>query len=313
MRAKKIVAALFLSGGIATVAVVAPAPAAGVRARGTARSVAAAGSAPLAHEWRVVEGRHWQIVSPPGEEPSITDAREGNRGACGEGMIEVRGKMNVSANGDYLQQSVCKKWITRTFPERCAEFDRDKWLALTSKLPKSDMHFCIDRFEYPNRKGEYPVVLVDWNEAGGLCKAQSKRLCTEDEWTFACEGEEGIPYGYGYVRDLEACLVDKPWRPFRGSWALWGRASEQAKRELDELWQGTASGTRPKCRSPFGVYDMIGNVDEWTRSSRPGRPSILKGGYWGPVRTRCRPTTRAHGETHVFYQEGVRCCSEPKR
>jgi hypothetical protein len=52
-------------------------------------------------------------------------------------------------------------------------------------------------------------------------------------------------------------------------------------------------------------------VDEWTRTVREGeRPSILKGGYWGPVRTRCRPTTRSHDENHIFYQQGFRCCTE---
>ena len=36
----------------------------------------------------------------------------------------------------------------------------------------------------------------------------------------------------------------------------------------------------PACVSPFGIYDMTGNIDEWTRTSRDGeRPSILKGGY----------------------------------
>jgi hypothetical protein len=52
-------------------------------------------------------------------------------------------------------------------------------------------------------------------------------------------------------------------------------------------------------------------VDEWTRTSREGeRPSILKGGYWGPVRTRCRPSTRSHDENHIFYQQGFRCCAD---
>lgn len=56
---------------------------------------------------------------------------------------------------------------------------------------------------------------------------------------------------------------------------------------------------------------MTGNVDEWTTSVRRGeRPSILKGGYWGPVRARCRPSTRAHGEDFAYYQQGFRCCSD---
>jgi formylglycine-generating enzyme required for sulfatase activity len=90
-----------------------------------------------------------------------------------------------------------------------------------------------------------------------------------------------------------------------------GRTDGRALAEIDRLWQGEASGARSRCRSPFGVYDMTGNVDEWTVSVRPGeRPSILKGGYWGPVRTRCRPSTRAHGEDYASYQQGFRCCAD---
>jgi sulfatase modifying factor 1 len=89
-------------------------------------------------------------------------------------------------------------------------------------------------------------------------------------------------------------------------------------REIDRLWQGAASGASPRCRSPFGVYDMTGNVDEWTESVQAASPrSILKGGYWGPVRTRCRPSTRRHGEDYACYQQGFRCCvdvpTEPPR
>ena len=54
---------------------------------------ALAGDPTFAREWRLVEGLHWQITSPPGEAPEITDAREKNRGACGPGMVEVAGKM----------------------------------------------------------------------------------------------------------------------------------------------------------------------------------------------------------------------------
>jgi hypothetical protein len=39
--------------------------------------------------------------------------------------------------------------------------------------------------------------------------------------------------------------------------------------------------------------------------------SGLKGGYWGPVRDRCRATTIAHSEGFRFYQIGFRCCSDP--
>jgi formylglycine-generating enzyme required for sulfatase activity len=151
------------------------------------------------------------------------------------------------------------------------------------------------------------VILVNFPESEALCKEGGKRLCTEDEWTFACEGEEAMPYPYGFDRDKDACVTDKAWRPYDPD-AYYKKGAVVA--ELDKLWQGLASGAQPKCKSPFGVYDLTGNVDEWTRSSIGGRPSILKGGYWGPVRTRCRPSTRAHGESHAFYQQGFRCCGD---
>jgi formylglycine-generating enzyme required for sulfatase activity len=235
-------------------------------------------------------------------------------------MVEVKGKMKLdpSPNAHYDMQSVeemqkttCTRWINRDYPERCAEFDRDKWLAASKDLATKPMHFCMDRYEYPNDKGAYPVIYVSWHEAVELCAEEGKRLCNEAEWTFACEGEEATPYPYGYVRDATACVVDQKWRPYNET-ALRPRNGFAAMAELDKLWQGVPSGSQPRCRSPFGVYDMTGNVDEWTRTVREGeRPSILKGGYWGPVRTRCRPSTRSHDENHTFYQQGFRCCSDP--
>lgn len=258
----------------------------------------------------------WQIVSEESESAAQVDAAEGNRGACPAGMVDVRGQMKTEAEGsasiEELQNETCTAWIQREFPERCASFDAARWRARSSTLPAEPMHFCIDRFEYPNSKGQYPVIMVSWHEARALCAGEGKRLCTETEWSFACEGEEAMPYPYGYERDPSACVVDRPWLPYHDG-ALRERASDAAMRELDALWQGLASGASPRCRSPFGVYDMTGNVDEWTVSRRPeGRASILKGGYWGPVRARCRASTAAHDEDYFFYQQGFRCCSSPR-
>jgi formylglycine-generating enzyme required for sulfatase activity len=138
-------------------------------------------------------------------------------------------------------------------------------------------------------------------------------LCTEDEWTFACEGEEATPYPTGYMRDETACVIDRPWKLFDER-RLAVRDSTLAIAEIDYVWQGEASGARPGCRSPFGVYDMTGNVDEWTSSvQHEGYRSIFKGGYWGPVRARCRAATRAHNEDFYFYQQGFRCCTDAPR
>ena len=142
------------------------------------------------------------------------------------------------------------------------------------------------------------------------CKRVGKRLCTESEWTFACEGEEGSPYPYGYSRDATACRIDVlANRP--GDKALIPRTTASAALAMDSAWQGKRAGEMPRCKSPFGVHDMTGNVDEWTRSVRPhGYRMILKGGHWGPVRQRCRPQTRGHGPRYVRYDQGFRCCTD---
>ena len=60
-----------------------------------------------------------------------------------------------------------------------------------------DGRFCVDRFEFPNREGEYPVVNVDWQTAAGLCESEGKHLCSADEWIYACQGGQGNVYPYG--------------------------------------------------------------------------------------------------------------------
>lgn len=263
--------------------------------------------------WTLVGGKNWEISSTESEDPAVTDAAEGTRGGCMPGMVEVQGSMKIDSergNVELLQDSTCTDWINRTFPDRCARFDKDKWHSIAAELPVKPQHFCIDRYEYPNRRGAYPVIAVTWYEARSLCADRSERLCTEDEWTFACEGDEAVPYPTGYTRDAEACVIDRPWKLFDER-LLAVRDSTLALSEIDYVWQGEPSGSRPACKSPFGIYDTTGNVDEWTRSvQREGYSSIFKGGYWGPVRARCRASTRAHNEDFYFYQQGFRCCAD---
>ena len=268
-------------------------------------------------QWRSVDKKHWQALgsvgasgpAPTGEATEVTDAREANGAGCDAGMVRVSGSYRLG-EVERLQDSACTDWISKEFPARCRTFDREKIASDVAKLPTHDLDFCMDRFEYPNVLGQNPVIVVTFHEAEDLCKKSSKRLCNENEWTFACEGEDVSPYPYGFTRDATTCVVDRNWRPFAEG-ALQPRDGPGARAELDRLWQAEPSGSRASCKSPFGVYDMTGNVDEWTRSVRTtGYASILKGGYWGPVRARCRPATRAHNEDFVAYQQGFRCCAD---
>jgi formylglycine-generating enzyme len=246
-----------------------------------------------------------KVVANAGLKPVATPDI-GTTGSCADGMLEVE--------GDYCAEveQPCKRYIDPegVFPRRCAEFGPTT--KCTSKTSKK--HFCMDRYEWPNKAGENPVVMKTWYEAKASCEGIGKRLCTDSEWTVACEGQERLPYPYGYDRNSEACNIDKP-HPDVNEKALGSNDPKVREAEAKRLWQGEPSGSRASCVSPYGVHDMTGNVDEWvvneggTISANPFK-SGLKGGYWGPVRDRCRPMTTVHGPDFSFYQIGFRCCSD---
>lgn len=176
----------------------------------------------------------------------------------------------------------------------------------------SRLRFCIDRFEYPNLPGVRPVVMVDYFQAEQACEVEGKRLCEAEEWTLACEGPGTWPYPYGLERDATACNIDRDLlEPDLRSFAR----PREVSVEVERLDQRATSGAMRRCVSPFGVHDMTGNVDEWVHNRRgnPGRKPYetgLKGGYWGPIRARCRPMTASHNGWFRFYQVGFRCCAD---
>jgi hypothetical protein len=225
--------------------------------------------------------------------------------SCPDEMVDVE--------GDYcpVVTQKCLRWLDPTTKLQCAEFDRT---VAAGKCPvkAEHKHFCVDRYEWPNIAGATPVTMTDWYEAKTTCASIGKRLCSDTEWTLACEGQDRrpYPYGNGYERDDQACNIDKPYIvPDEMKFADPRTAAEEAAR----LDQREPSGVRNSCVSPYGVHDMVGNVDEWVVNvSQQGKPfqSGLKGGYWGPVRTRCRPMTTAHEERFRYYQIGFRCCDE---
>jgi len=215
--------------------------------------------------------------------------------------------------GDYCSEveHVCKKsWYDEANKKTvCEEFEP------TSKCvgEKVKKRYCIDTYDWPNQKGERPEVMNRFHQAEIKCAAVGKRMCTESEWTFACEGPEMKPFPYGYVRDTNKCHGDVMWDA-----PDMKKVAQRDPEELARLWKGVRSGSQPECISDFGVADLPGNTDEVVASEtydagfRGKFDSVNTGGPWYKgVRNQCRPKIYTHDEGFYYYYLGFRCCAEP--
>ncbi|MEM6790916.1 MAG: SUMF1/EgtB/PvdO family nonheme iron enzyme [Myxococcota bacterium] len=175
--------------------------------------------------------------------------------------------------------------------------------------PTTEIRVCVDQFEAPNRRGARPLVLQSFRSAEKWCARRGKRLCTEAEWELACEGPEHRPWAYGWEVETRLCNANKGWRSV--DFSAFGGDPEAARKESDRLWQGTPSGRYRTCVSPFGIVDMMGNVEEWVRTRAHRRhPGALMGGFWAKPWTGCRGTNDAHQPSFAFYETGFRCCRD---
>ena len=115
---------------------------------------------------------------------------------------------------------------------------------------------------------EYPVVGVTWEQAHAFCHWRTQllrsqqhvmvnayRLPTEAEWEYAARGGRRMamyPWGDRYARDAKGCFLAN-FKPYRGSYH-----------------DDTGVGTLPVGEfepNDFGLFDMAGNVAEWTASA----------------------------------------------
>lgn len=199
-----------------------------------------------------------------------------------------------------------------------------------------DDTFCIDRHEAPNLPGEPPLVMMSLLDAQRWCAARDKRTCYDDEWTLSCAGPDGAAYPYGATHQTATCRDDALWRVYTQSllngWPAAassaavstfadqfaiaraaGPAGQAAADHVEALYQGTAAGAHPGCGGFWGVFDLVGNVEEWTTrrdgGDGPGFTGALKGRYWAESRT-CQSAVRNHADAFRFYETGFRCCRD---
>ena len=95
-----------------------------------------------------------------------------------------------------------------------------------------------------------------------------------------------LPYTYGYVRDATKCNIDRPYRKREQKLLKYESCMKkpECKAELEKLDQRLPAGSLPACVSPFGVYDLNGNINEWVfrPKEKPPEPERPQGRLVGP-------------------------------
>lgn len=139
-----------------------------------------------------------------------------------------------------------------------------QFLAATGRTPPQRW----ENGRYPEGLADHPVVFVTWYDAAAYAEWAGKTLPTSQQWEKAARGTRGNVYP-------------------------WGDQPTPAKCNVRE--NGVGSTTPVDCYqsgiSPYGVYDMCGNVWEWcSTETRHGRYE-LKGGAWTSLFDRATPSS----------------------
>jgi len=148
--------------------------------------------------------------------------------------------------------------------------------------------FCIDKYEFPNAKGQIPIQNATYAEAEAQCKKENKRLCTANEWENACSGTKKQQYPTASSQYSGQVCNDL--------------ANSDSPNHIAQ------SGSFEDCASASGAMDMNGNVSEWVSPQKKAM-AYAYGGSWllPPDKATCSSRLELNA-AQGFPYVGFRCC-----
>jgi len=230
-------------------------------------------------------------------------------------------------------RKVDKNSYPAEFPQRTVHLDAyeiDKYevttvqflrfVLATNRGPLIDWQY--DGGNFQETMVSHPVMHVSWFDADAYCKWAGKRLPTSAEWEKAARGEDGRIYPWG---NQPAGLS----RANFGRTGLSGPVRDRPERLL--LYPPIVSVDKyENAVSPYGVYQMAGNVAEWTadwydpkyyktasdtnpKGPDHGTQKAFRGGGWVDSTPSVRPAQRsgAYPDTKMNWL-GFRCARDVK-
>jgi len=157
-----------------------------------------------------------------------------------------------------------------------------------------------------------PQGYLDQVTAASACAASGKRLCTDAEWLRACRGPSAWTYPWGNDPAPGTCNDTRATHPLveyygtTDAW-IWNHTDQPCLNQLPASLD--RAGERSSCVTVEGVFDMVGNLLEWT--SDPA--GTLRGGSYVESTINglgCLYVTTAHNVYHSDFLTGFRCCAD---
>lgn len=236
----------------------------------------------------------------PGPPPVSTSCDPDVRVYPNAGIIEAAGDPGCPAGMVKVGTSLCVDQYEAFLEEVMGPSSYAAW----SPYFSPSGHTVIAR----SAADAVPQGYISGSEAKRACEQAGKRLCSNTEWLRSCQGAEGNTYPYGDDRVDGICNDSRPRHPavelFGASgWDLDSACINQLTDSLDP------SGTNLSCVTSEGLYDMMGNLHEWTSDS----DGTFRGGFYVDTVINgqgCLYRTTAHNFTYADYSTGFRCCAD---
>ncbi len=215
-------------------------------------------------------GQHEEIISTDAYEIMITDVTvaqyaEFLNTALADGSVKVDGTTIVGYYPGDVFRGVKHE----------EEIKAGDWLYIPLDDPSQHIKFNGTQFTAQAGYENHPMTMVTWFGAWGYCGYNDWRLPTEVEWEKAGRGTDGRPFPWGdeILRNNANFYASRD--PFEDMGTFGSRTSPVGFYN-GKSYEGYAT---LDSASPYGLYDMAGNVWQWTGDVYEGMHyRFLRGG-----------------------------------